>query len=273
MNMRIDIGIDGGGSGSRLLVQSGTRQAEVTGGPANVVTDPEGALANLTTLLAKGLAALELPSEALREARICAGLAGCRLPGQADAMAMAMPVLAYVVDDSVTALEGAFGGGDGTLASLGTGSFFIRKDGARVHHIGGWGFHLGDEGSGAWLGRRALSLALQVAEGRLPADPLADRLIAATPPHPVLWAREASPGDFAELARLVAGSDTALGAQLLAETTAALRSGLHDVGHDGGPLVLTGGLGRLLAPHLSLDLRAALGRPLDGALHLAKSLP
>jgi len=273
MTMRIDIGIDGGGSGSRLLIQVGDRQAEVSGGPANVVTDPEAALANLTALIDKGLEALGLTHDALGDARICAGLAGCRLPGQADAVAMALPVLAYVVDDSVTALEGAFAGGDGTLASLGTGSFFIRKDGDQIHHIGGWGFQLGDEGSAAWLGRRALSLALQVAEGRLPADMMADALIAAAPPHPVLWARQASPDQFAELARLVAGSTSPLAARLIAETVHALRAGLEDVGHTNGPLVLTGGLGEILGPRLSLDLQPPRGRPLDGSLHLAKALP
>jgi hypothetical protein len=85
-----------------------------------------------------------------------------------------------VVDDSVTALEGALGGANGTLASLGTGSFFIRKSPDGTRHVGGWGFQLGDEGSAAWLGRRALSLALRVADGRLPPDPLAEAL---TPPR------------------------------------------------------------------------------------------
>jgi hypothetical protein len=154
-----------------------------------------------------------------------------------------------------------------------------RKAGGEVRHLGGWGFQLGDEGSAAWLGRRALSLALRVVDGRLPPDPLADDLIAATAPHPVLFAREARPGAYAQIAeRVLAHAGTPLGQRLIREVIAALEEGLHDVGHTHGtPLVLTGGLGDLLTPHLpehlTRDLTAAKGRPLDGALALARSLP
>ena len=55
----------------------------------------------------------------------------------------------------------------------------------------------------------------------------------------------------------------------------ALFDGLRDVGHEQGePLVLVGGLGELLRSHLPAalraDLRPAAGRPLDGALALAR---
>jgi hypothetical protein len=59
---------------------------------------------------------------------------------------------------------------------------------------------------------------------------------------------------------------------------AALTEGLADVGQTKGePLVLVGGLGDLLRDHLPevlrTDLREAKGRPLDGALSLARGLP
>jgi glucosamine kinase len=277
---RIDIGIDGGGTGCRVAVSVGGGPAtEAKGGPANIVTDPAGAEAAIRLTLTEALAAQGLGLDDMGAARICAGLAGGRLPGAADAFAMRLPFLAYVVDDSVTALEGALPGRDGTLASLGTGSFFIRRQGETLRHVGGWGFALGDEGSAAWLGRRALSLALRVADGRLPPDPLADALIEAAPPHPVLFARSASPGDFAQIARLVpAHPDTPLAQRLIADVLDALTEGLRDVGHrPGAPLVLTGGLGDLIAPMLpdglADDLVPARGRPLDGALSLARTLP
>jgi glucosamine kinase len=276
----IRIGIDGGGTGCRVAVAVGdTAPVEAKGGPANIVTDPDRAAAHILDALSKVLASHGRSQEDLADARICAGLAGGRLPGMAEAFAARLPFAARVVDDSVTALEGALGARDGTLASLGTGSFFIRKAGDRVRHLGGWGLQLGDEGSAAWLGRRALALALRVADGRLPPDPLADALIAATLPHPVIFARSASPGDYARLAkRVLERDDTPLAARLIADTVAALEEGLRDVGHrPGAPLVLTGGLGDLLAPRLpaalARDLTPALGRPLDGALALARRLP
>jgi glucosamine kinase len=277
---RIDIGIDGGGTGCRVALSvAGGPVAEARGGPANIVTDPATAEASIRTALTGALAAQGLGLDDMADARVCAGLAGGRLPGTADAFATRLPFLAYVVDDSVTALEGALAGAEGTLASLGTGSFFIRKSGDGLRQVGGWGFQLGDEGSGAWLGRRALSLTLHVADGRLPPDPLADALMRAAPPHPVLFARDASPGDFAQIARLVLDhAGTPLAQRLIGEVLAALSDGLRDVGHEpGAALVLTGGLGDLLAPHLpgtlKADLRPAAGRPLDGALRIARGLP
>ncbi|MBY6200451.1 hypothetical protein KUV65_03685 [Maritalea mobilis] len=280
MDERIDIGIDGGGTGCRVALSiAGGAPIETRGGPANIVTDPAGAEAAIREALVEALGAVGLGWSDLPRARICAGLAGGRLPGAADRFATRLPFLAYVVDDSVTAMEGALDGADGTLASLGTGSFFIRKAQGETRHIGGWGFRLGDEGSAAWLGRRALSRALHVKDGRLPEDPLADALIEATPPHPVLFARDAGPGDFAQLARLVLRhKETPMAQGLIADTLAALREGLEDVGHHPGePLVLVGGLGELLAPLLPDELtkacRPAAGRPLDGALRLARALP
>lgn len=280
MTGRIDIGIDGGGTGCRVALSvAGGPVHETRGGAANIVTDPAGAEAAIRLALTEALAAHGLGLDALEHARICAGLAGARLPGEADRFATRLPFLAYVVDDSVTALEGALEGAEGTLASLGTGSFFISKSGGRVTHVGGWGFRLGDEGSAAWAGRMALSLALHVADGRLPPDPLAEALMAACPPHPVLWAREATPGEFAQLVKLVvAHPGSPIAARVLAAILGALREGLEAVGHaPGAPWVLTGGLGEMLAGRLPEDLHAGLrpaaGRALDGALRLARGLP
>lgn len=280
MEQRIDIGIDGGGTGCRVALSlDGGPVAETQGGPANIVTDPAGAEAAIRLALTGALAARGLGFDAMVRARVCAGLAGGRLPGAADGFATRLPFLAYVVDDSVTALEGALEGTEGTLASLGTGSFFIRKAQGSVRHVGGWGFRLGDEGSAAWAGRMALSQALHVADGRLPPDPLADALIAACPPHPVLWATEARPGDFAQLVRIVfAHPDSPIATRVHAAIVSELTKGLGAVGHlPGAPLVLTGGLGDMMAPTLPdtvrADLRPALGRPLDGALRLARGLP
>lgn len=280
MTDRIDIGIDGGGSGCRVALSvDGGPVVETRGGPANIVTDPAAAEAAIRLALTEALAARDLGLDAMPMARVCAGLAGGRLPGAADAFATRLPYLAYVVDDSVTALEGALAGADGTLASLGTGSFFIRKAGGTLRHLGGWGFRLGDEGSAAWAGRLALSLALRVSDGRLPPDPLADALIAACPPHPVLWAARATPGDHAHLMRIVLSHpDSPIAARIETAIRDALSEGLGDLGHPpGAPLVLTGGLGEVMAHRLPDGLRAGLrpaaGRPLDGALRLARGLP
>jgi hypothetical protein len=45
-------------------------------------------------------------------------------------------------------MRGALGPGDGTVAAIGTGSFFGRRSGGAYRYLGGWGYQLGDEASG-----------------------------------------------------------------------------------------------------------------------------
>jgi len=146
---RVDIGIDGGGTGCRVVVAMGDREIRTTGGPANIVSDPAGAEAAIRMALTEALGPFDLGLEALPGARVVAGLAGARIGDAANAFATRLPFLALVVDDSVTALQGALGDEHGTLVSLGTGSFFIRRDDRGITHHGGWGHVLGDEGSAA----------------------------------------------------------------------------------------------------------------------------
>ncbi|WP_224814634.1 BadF/BadG/BcrA/BcrD ATPase family protein [Hasllibacter sp. MH4015] len=281
MDTTLHIGIDGGGTGCRVVAVAGGREARAEGGPANVVTDPAAAEAAIRLALADALGPLDLSLEDLTGARIVAGLAGCRLPGVADAFAMRLSVLAYVVDDSVTALEGAFAGAEGTLVNLGTGSFLIRRDGRGVTHQGGWGFDLGDEGSAAWLGHLALSQLCRIEDGRLDHfrdDPLRAALLAEIGAHPVLFARDAGPEDFAALAPIVLAHPGAWADDLQGSVEAELRRGLRDIGHpEGAPWVLTGGLGKALAGRLrdteAAGLQAPKGSALDGALAMARALP
>lgn len=63
-----------------------------------------------------------------------------------------------VTTDAMTALYGAFEGKDGIILISGTGSVLYGYTGGRLIRIGGWGRIIGDEGSGYWIGRRALNL-------------------------------------------------------------------------------------------------------------------
>ncbi len=278
MEERIDIGMDGGGTGCRVVVCHRGAEARAEGGPANVVSDPAAAEAALRLALTDALAQLGLTMEHLTGARIVAGLAGCRLPGAADDFAMRLPYLAYVTDDSVTALEGALGGTDGSLISLGTGSFFIRKSGTDLVHHGGWGFHLGDEGSAAWLGRRALQWALRACDGRAPDDPLVAFLLDFLPTHPVVWAQTARPADYAALGRRVTETASPMATDLLKECAGVVEDALERLAHPpGAAWALTGGLGPFVVPHLPAALARTRVEPaasaLHGALAMARALP
>lgn len=81
--------------------------------------------------------------------------------------------LALVHHDAFIAHYGAFGGDPGVMVTAGTGSiaFGINAEGEEARS-GGWGWILGDEGSGWWIGREAVRAALAAWEGSGPATAL-----------------------------------------------------------------------------------------------------
>jgi N-acetylglucosamine kinase-like BadF-type ATPase len=97
--------------------------------------------------------------------RTCFGLAGVSSGAVRGWAERAMRELAggstEVCGDEEIALEAAFRGGPGIVVLAGTGSNAIGRgvDG-RLVGAGGWGPVLGDEGSGFWIGLRAIRLAL-----------------------------------------------------------------------------------------------------------------
>jgi N-acetylglucosamine kinase-like BadF-type ATPase len=69
--------------------------------------------------------------------------------------------------DFMSAITGAFAGGPGIIVSAGTGSFaFGRTESGQHVRVGGWGYLVGDEGSGFALARQAVNAALQDWDGR-----------------------------------------------------------------------------------------------------------
>jgi glucosamine kinase len=265
------IGIDGGGTSCRFALLHEGRRHEVTRGPANVYSDRAGAIATLRD----GLAELTRLSGAdLAQARLHAGLAGVMTPHDATAVASALPVpRASVTDDRPTTMRGALGPGDGTVAAIGTGSFFGRRSGGAYRYLGGWGYQLGDEASGAWLGRRLLAATLHAEDGLRPATPLltAVRTRLGGPAAIVAFAKDASPAEMATLAAdLVAHRDDPVAGELLREGADWILRAVQTLGRERGEkLCLLGGLGPHYAPLLGVKVTAPEGTALDGALALA----
>jgi glucosamine kinase len=110
-----------------------------------------------------------------------------------------------VTTDVELALAGAFQAGPGIVVSAGTGSIAVGRDakGARWR-IGGYGWQMGDEGSGYAIGRSALGAVSRAHDGRSPRTALTDRVLAATRcadfDSVVRWAAAASPSEIASLA-------------------------------------------------------------------------
>jgi glucosamine kinase len=111
--------------------------------------------------------------------------------------------------DAETAFDDAFGDGAGILLLAGTGSMAYGRGPTGVTaRCGGWGPVCGDEGSGAWIGRRALSVVTGSADGREPETALLDAILTAAEVNDadqlIAWAAGATPAQLASLTPVVA---------------------------------------------------------------------
>lgn len=182
------LGIDGGGTNTRCLIADldGKLLGEGRSGPSNYQSvGRERAAAHLQAAVEGALSAVGLTLAELgrddagrpRLAAVCAGLAGV---GRPEDQPVARAMLAFLgdvplitVSDARIAAAGALEGGPGVNLIAGTGSiaFGIRPDG-QVVRAGGWGWILGDEGSGFAVGRAAIQAALAAQDGSAPATTL-----------------------------------------------------------------------------------------------------
>jgi N-acetylglucosamine kinase-like BadF-type ATPase len=74
----------------------------------------------------------------------------------------------YVAHDSVTSYLGALGDRTGCVIAAGTGVVTLAAGATEAARVDGWGWILGDAGSGFWIGRRAIDMALRAYDGRGP---------------------------------------------------------------------------------------------------------
>lgn len=81
-----------------------------------------------------------------------------------------------VTDDAIIALRAGIPEGDGVVLISGTGSIAYAQIDEKPYRAGGYGFLLGDEGSGAAIGAAGLRLYLKFCDGRAPRDGLIDAL-------------------------------------------------------------------------------------------------
>ncbi len=280
------VGVDGGGSTCRVVIArpGGGVLARATGGAANASTDLAGTIACVTETLSSACAEAGIGCDRLGAARGHVGLAGVIDDALARTVADALPIgTLRVTDDRPTSMAGALGTADGYVAAIGTGSFLGVQRGAVQEFVGGWGLQLGDEASGAWIGRQLLARLLRHLDGLEPgSDLLAETLagFGGQPAAVIRFAAAAGPEAFAThaepvLAAAQADDDAALA--ILGQGASYIRRGLDRLGfHPGDRLCLIGGLGPYYARYLGASATAGLtgakGNALDGALALAEAI-
>lgn len=179
------LGIDGGGTKTRCLVADLTGQilGEGLAGPSNYqVLGLKDAATNVRAAVQAALAAAGLTLADVAAA--CAGLAGVARPedhlAMKEALSLLLPAQIDVVEDARIALEGALGGSPGVVVISGTGSIALGLSTAgELVRVGGWGWLLGDEGSGYDIGHRALNAALAALDGVGSPTSLGERIMQA----------------------------------------------------------------------------------------------
>ncbi len=161
------LGIDGGGTKTRcVLADEATVFATATTGGCSVIRHgEEHAREALHNAIRQVCAAAKISPD--RISAICIGVTGAARPEIAgkirgiltELVPGGTPTRIEVVGDNVIALEAAFGAGPGVIAIAGTGSIVYGRDAVgHTARAGGWGFAVSDEGSGYWIGRRAISV-------------------------------------------------------------------------------------------------------------------
>jgi N-acetylglucosamine kinase-like BadF-type ATPase len=114
---------------------------------------------------------------------VCLGIAGVDRPDDSAVIRGIMKRIGYkarivVVNDALVALEAGAPGKPGVVVISGTGSISYGRDAnGKAARSGGWGYVLGDEGSGYWIGRAALRAVLREADRRGPATILSGLLL------------------------------------------------------------------------------------------------
>jgi N-acetylglucosamine kinase-like BadF-type ATPase len=162
------LGIDAGGTKTvcQLATDAGDVVTETRGPGANLARAGEADVERtLEDVIARARGDRDV-------AAICVGMASVDRPAEAALMRAMLDRIApraktLVVNDALIALEAGAPGGAGIVLLAGTGSIAYGRDtNGHAARAGGWGYVLGDEGSGYWLGRQALRSVMRAADGR-----------------------------------------------------------------------------------------------------------
>jgi N-acetylglucosamine kinase-like BadF-type ATPase len=301
------LGIDGGGTKTRCLLADETTvlATSMTGGCSVIRQGEEQAREALHTAICQVCATAKVSPDRIRAT--CVGVTGAARPEIAakirGIVAELIPGAALtkieIVGDTLIALEAAFGAAAGIITIAGTGSIAYGRNAAgSTARAGGWGFAISDEGSGLWIGRRAIGALLRAHDqGRQ--STLGGMIFQAwrinSMDELVQQANSTPPPDFPRLfaAVLKAASDgdtvagdllTEAGTKLADLVAIVIRRLASDATGNIPPVATTGSVfrqspdvrrvfyNRLRADFPGIDVRQDIADPVDGALARARRM-
>lgn len=167
------IGIDGGGT-KTIAVLTDTRGnvvARQAASASNFQVLSHEQFRNVIVTLIDAL----LEKSGIQRNQVAAAFLGIAGVGRDEDKSMAKSIIEEsqtvgnitVDNDAVGALAGAFAGKPGIILIAGTGSIcFGRTSDGKLIRSGGWGYLLGDEGSGYYIAQQGIIAALKDLDGR-----------------------------------------------------------------------------------------------------------
>jgi len=297
--MPIVVGVDAGATSTAAVAADGERIVRTfAGDPANVrIAGVEGAADAIAR-------SIEAALDGNTADAIFVGAAGAGRDDVATGLSAALRIRfpkarIAVTDDAHLALRAGVSQGDGIVLIAGTGSIAYAEIGNECYRSGGYGYLLGDDGSGFAIGAAALKLLLRSYDGRAPRDAMLERIeekLNVANRQDALAAAYESPHPVAQIASLapivveLASAGERSANKIVQGAALELFEMVKSVAQNAGakerelPLVLSGGLLRansllsyLLETRLSHDLPLlqpvkSARAPHMGALELARAL-
>lgn len=279
------LGVDGGGTGCRARIEDGSGRVLGLGqsGPATTRIGIEKAWASICASFNAAIEEAGLTPDEVAQIHAGIGLAGTGRKGTLDELATLPHPFAsrQFVSDGLIACLGAHGGQDGGIVIVGTGSIGLARIGGLDLRLGGYGFPISDEGSGADLGLRAIRLSLRALDGRAESSALTEEVLARfrrDPYEAITWMDHASATDYATFAPLVmrhADQGDPVGRRIVQTAAEQIDGLVRALIERGAPRVaLIGGLSSAMEAWLAPDVRRRLapaqGDAIAGALYLAR---
>jgi glucosamine kinase len=284
--MDLYLGIDAGGTHTRARLATADGMVIGTGeaGAANARVGLPQALDEVAEAWRQALAEAGLDEACLPEIRAGLGIAGLNrrgvLPGLQE-HDFPFRSIAFASDAAIANL-GAHAGADGAIVIVGTGSIGFARVGDEVYTIGGYGFPISDEGSGADLGLRAIRHSLWARDGRIAPSRMTDEVLDhfhGLASEIVTWTDRATPADYAAFAPLVmdcAAEGDSVAEPIVQKAAHRLDRLIRVLLDRGAPqCCLMGGVATRMRDWLAAGIRERLveplGDPLDGAIRLART--
>ena len=234
----------------------------------------EAAITQLTHYIDEMLSVNQIKSQ---QCYIVVGVAGV---GNLDLKAKLQSALThcphlYVTTDAEASVFGANSGQGVNCIAIGTGAVAIQLDAQqKTHQIGGWGFPIGDQGGGAWLGFRAVQQTLVELDNKRTSltSQLVMRKTGNERNQILQWIDKANATDYAQFARELVDME-----QRCSTASTILKQGIEEIEkltrtcseNNSLPIMFLGSLGQFFRPKLSQELQARAldiqGDALNGA--------